>query len=108
MLQTHSSLEKTVKLVKQATESFAADHPYRPYMEIIVQKCEPFGIGRLRVGEGNPKVDTYEDLVDLHAKVDDPSLPLSLSSPSLPLSLSPSPFPSLSLSLSLSLSHRSF
>ena len=69
MIQAHSSLEKTIKLVKQATELVPAEHPFRPYMEIIVQKCEPYGIRRLRVGEGNPIVDTYDDLVDLHAKV---------------------------------------
>ena len=69
MVQTHHSLEKTVKLVKQASENIPSGHPYKPFMETIIQKCEPYGILRLRVGEGTPKMDTYEDLVELHAKV---------------------------------------
>eukprot|EP00008_Paramoeba_atlantica_P004175 CAMPEP_0201478460 /NCGR_PEP_ID=MMETSP0151_2-20130828/3291_1 /ASSEMBLY_ACC=CAM_ASM_000257 /TAXON_ID=200890 /ORGANISM="Paramoeba atlantica, Strain 621/1 / CCAP 1560/9" /LENGTH=806 /DNA_ID=CAMNT_0047859541 /DNA_START=229 /DNA_END=2649 /DNA_ORIENTATION=- len=69
MEEASKTLDATVKLVKQAATEIHERHPYRPYINQIVELCVPYGFDQLRVGDGTPEVSTYDEVVALHHKV---------------------------------------
>ena len=68
-MKAEDDLSVTMRLVRQASLEMSLRHPYRMYLEMIIEKCRPAGYDKHRVGEGEPNVKTYEDLVALHFKV---------------------------------------
>lgn len=68
-MKAEDDLSVTMRLVRQASLEMAIAHPYRMYLDMIIEKCRPAGYDKHRVGEGEPNLKAYEDLVALHFKV---------------------------------------
>jgi len=64
-----SNLNKTLKLVRSASEKVTSIHPYRPYVDQVIAECIPYGYDRFRVGEGDADVSSYDQIVRLRHKV---------------------------------------
>ena len=69
LIKSEDDLSVTMRLVRQASLEMSIQHPYRMYLDMIIEKCRAAGYDQHRVGGGEPNVKTYEDLVALHFKV---------------------------------------
>eukprot|EP01114_Cavostelium_apophysatum_P015478 TRINITY_DN4216_c0_g1_i1.p1 TRINITY_DN4216_c0_g1~~TRINITY_DN4216_c0_g1_i1.p1 ORF type:complete len:431 (+),score=84.23 TRINITY_DN4216_c0_g1_i1:183-1475(+) len=65
--ESKKQLDKTLKLIKKYSDKIAADDPFRPYIDKIIQKC-PVQYKDIHRGEGEPEMQ-YSKLVNLHQKL---------------------------------------